>query len=105
MAPDQKPEASTEPSSSYTIVVVDGLRIAIVGTTTSAFLPADQTFEEIEPLEQYFENSLPTRWKLEARRYDRINADRKYLSEVARAKRHFGFKRPVRKTNRRRHER
>ena len=62
-------------------------------------------YQEPEPQEQYFEPFIPTAWKLEQNRYDRINAKRKYLSDVARAKRHLGIKKPIRKPNRRRNKR
>jgi hypothetical protein len=47
----------------------------------------------------------PTWWALQCKRYDRINADRRYLSESARAKRHFGIKKRVKKHSRRRSKR
>ena len=49
--------------------------------------------------------TAPTAWKLEAKRYGRINAKRKYLSDVARAKRHFGFTKPVKKHSSRKNKR
>jgi hypothetical protein len=94
MAPDQNPQATGEaamcPPTSTT-----AMRTAI----------ACAIVELEEQEERIYEPFIPPIWKFELRQYDRINAERKYLSEIARAKRHFGFKKPIRKPNRRRHKR
>lgn len=66
--------------------------------TTIQYRTVDIEIDEPEPI---YEPFIPTAWKLEAKRYDRINAKRKYLSEVARAKRHFGIRKPIRRKQKR----
>ena len=61
--------------------------------TTIRYRTVDIEIEETEPI---YEPFIPTAWKLEAKRYDRINAKRKYLSDIAKAKRHFKIKKPKR---------
>ena len=78
MAPDQGPTGSSTAHS-----------------TTAAY--AVMILYDDKPEEQYFEPIVPTSWMLESRRYDRINAGRKYLSEVAKAKRHHGQRNLLRK--------
>jgi hypothetical protein len=95
MAPDQGPYgSSTAFASTKATCIFNHVRLLVS--------QVDIEYEEPEEIDEPF---VSTAWKLEQRRYDRINAKRKYLRDVARAKRHFGFTKPVKKHSSRKHNR
>lgn len=93
MAPDTN-QGCTGASHAY--AVAQALQ-AVRRNTTGAAIACVCVEPDEEPR---FEPFVPTSWILESKRYDRINARRKYLSELARAKRHFGLKKPKRRPKR-----
>jgi len=102
MAPDQGPHGSSTAFASTNATCIFNHVKLVVGQVK---LLVRQVDIEYDAPEEIFEPFVPTAWKLEQRRYDRINARQKYLSEVAKAKRHFGFTKPVKKHSSRRHRR
>ena len=95
MAPDQGPYgSSTAFATTNATCIFNHVRLLVS--------QVDIEYEEPKEIDEPF---VPTAWKLLQRRYDRINARRKYLSDVEKAKRHFGFNKPVKKHSSRKHKR
>ena len=91
MAPDQQ---ATEASSAFThsnaVIMINGVRAAVAAVA----------IQYVEDKEQLYEPVIPTTLKLEWKRYDRINAHRSDLQQVARAQRHLERMRKVRRNAR-----
>ena len=87
-------QGCTGASHAYAVAkALQAIKIIEIGATISHVCVVPDEEPRFEPVVQ-------TSWILESKRYDRINARRKYLSEIARAKRHFGLKKPKRRPKR-----
>lgn len=92
------------------VVTFGGTSVSVTEVTIKSAQPSiTEPQAEIEivapPAEkkEWYQENLPTWFILQQRRYDRINAFRDYLKQIARGKRHHGKRnKPFRKLARKR---